>query len=110
MANWKYVEKHGNPPREGQYWVTILYAGHSYSKEKGMYLTGEKFAKVTQRTLADITENKELKGWKMDDQPDQGLVWLSDNDSVIGEHVWAWLPHEEVPIADLPEGYKVANE
>ena len=41
---------------------------------------------------------------------DSGLVWTVDGGSVDREKVWARLPHEEVPVADPPEGYTPVSE
>ena len=83
MAKWKYTKKDGNPKEEGLYWVTLIYNGTTYDQQKGLWCrNGEKHATVTQRFLADITANPAMKDWKMDGQPDSGLVWTVDSGSV----------------------------
>lgn len=109
--NWKYVEKDGNPTEAGMYWVTLLY--DECFTECGVQeikFTGKKCATVGIRYFGDITEDPELAGWKMDDQPDTGLVWTEETGSSFGEKVWAWLPIGAVSIAEIPEGYVVTNE
>lgn len=97
--NWRYVAKDGNPPEEGVYWTTLIYDEYRNGKP-----TGRKVASVNSRYFGDITNDKQLAGWKMDGEPDTGLVWTMESGSAMSERVWAWMPMEEIEIAELPDG------
>ena len=88
--NWQYVAKDGNPAKEGEYWVTLIYPWN-----------GNMMASVASRYFEDA---KNAGAWKMKDQPDEGLVWSEECGSIDGEYVYAWMPIEEVEISELPEG------
>lgn len=99
IDKWHYVEKDGNPIREGDYIVTLV-----FDEFKNNERTGKKKACVEMRYFGDVDKDPSLKDWKMYDQPDHGLIWTEQCGSSWHEHVHAWIPLEEFPIAKLPEG------
>lgn len=96
---WHYVETDGNPKEPGEYWVTLIHPEWKDGKR-----TGRNVAEVTQRYFADLDENPDCKYLKMDGEPDEGLAWIEDPGSIMFEKVYAWMPIEDVDIAELPEG------
>ena len=40
----------------------------------------------------------------MDSEPENGLAWTEECVSAAGEKVHAWMPMEDIEIADLPKG------
>lgn len=102
MKKWNYVNIDGNPTEPGMYWCTLIYDEWKDSKP-----TGRVLAFVDSRYLCDADKDPENAGWAMDDQPEHGLVWTSECGSPASERVWAWMPIEEISIADLPEGVEV---
>ncbi|MDO5146931.1 MAG: hypothetical protein Q4D60_07995 [Eubacteriales bacterium] len=96
--NWNYVEKDGNPKEPGVYWVTLIYPEWKDGKP-----TGRTVAEVSSRYYADLDKNPDIRNWVMDGEPDTGLAWTEETGSVKGEKVYAWMPMEEIEIADLPE-------
>ncbi len=94
MEHWKYVKKDGNPKKEGLYWVTLIYPVWKDQTKKYVATVGTRY-------FGDAKANA---SWKMEDQPDEGLVWTEECGSNEGEYVHAWMPIEEVPMADLPDG------
>ena len=98
---WNYVDTDGNPQKEGVYWATIIYHGWDREKQEP---NDDKYVMIDTRYFCNAKE-KEIDGWKMDDQPDSGLVWTEETGSMPSESVWAWAEMEETPFPDrLPEG------
>ena len=54
-AQWKYVEKDGNPKEPGVYWVTLIYPAWVNNQCNGKY-----YAEVCSRYFADLDKNPEL--------------------------------------------------
>lgn len=106
---WNYIEKDGNPTKEGLYWVTLIYP--EVKKIEGTLNdfeeTGKVYANVETRYFGDA---KEANGWVMENQPETGLVWEEQVGSHAHERVHAWISIESVDlIANLPEGVVVDN-
>ena len=80
---WNYVEKDGNPKEPGTYWVTLIYP--------------------------EWKDNPELKGLIIDREPENGLAWTEECGSAAEEKVHAWMPMDNIEIADLPEGVESRN-
>ena len=95
---WKYIDKDGNPSKEGCYHVVLLY---NDEREGGMV------AEFTERYFSDY---EKVKGWEMCNQPKEGLVWSEECGSSEGEVVWAWLPNVQFMMPELPEGVKWCKE
>lgn len=103
--NWNYVAKVGNPTKAGLYWVTVIWNEWKNSKP-----TGRRLATVTTRYFADLDKEPNLASWAMYDQPKTGLAWTEECGSGDCESVFAWIPIEEVEIADLPEGVVIEDK
>lgn len=100
MADWKYVQKHGNPTTAGEYWVTLIYPEYD---DAGNVI--KRLACVDSRYFGEAKMNI---GWIMSDQPDEDLVWTEDIGSAKDESVWAWMPMRIVPdIAEVPDDVEV---
>lgn len=102
---WNYVEKDGNPKEPGTYWVTLIYPEWKDNKK-----TGRLLAEVDTRYFADLDKNPKLKGWIMDSGPENGLAWTEECGSTAEEKVYAWMPMEDIEIADLPENVERRNQ
>ena len=50
-----------------------------------------------------------MKGWIMDSEPENGLAWTEECGSAAEEKVHAWMPMDNIEIADLPEGVESRN-
>ena len=100
---WRYVEKDGNPKEAGQYWVTLIDPEWKDGKK-----TGKMLAEVDSRYYSNLDEEPDLKGWRMDGEPETGYAWTQETGSIMGERVHAWMPIEDIEIADLPEGVERA--
>ena len=72
-------------------------------------LNGEKIEADHARYFADLDKNPELKGWIMDSEPENGLAWTEECGSAAEEKVHAWMPMDNIEIADLPEGVESRN-
>lgn len=101
---WNYVEKDGNPKMAGMYWVTLIYPERKDGKKTGKFM-----AEVDTRYFADLDKEPDLRGLTMDGEPDSGFAWTEEYGSISGERVHAWMPMEDVEIADLPEGVENRN-
>ena len=101
-ADWKIVEKDGNPTVKGNYDVILIYNG--WDKEKQEF-TDELFATRETRYFCDAVKVG-LENWVMNDQPDHGLVWTEETGSYPNERVYAWLPQRDYPDIALPNGVK----
>ena len=104
---WKYVNKDGNPDKEGRYDVILIY------EETEKVITGEFVSdydlippgkKLAVRDTRYFGDADKIKGWIMSGQPEEGLVWSERDESYYGEKVWAWLPEQDIPEAELPDG------
>ena len=94
---WKYVDKDGNPAKEGVYFVTLI-----YSEMGDEEVPGHMVAEVDTRYFGDA---EKYAGWIMKDQPNTGLVWTKEMGSAEDEVVWAWAELEEAPFPErLPDG------
>ena len=107
---WNYVEKDGNPTVAGQYWVTLVYpevkkVGAGYSEDDWKE-TGKVFGSLEERFFMDA---KDAGNWIMEDQPKEGLVWTEQSGSHMHERVHAWMPMEDIEIAEVPEGVEIKN-
>ena len=96
---WHYVETDGNPKEPGEYWVTLIHPEWKDGKK-----TGKEVAETASRYFADLEEDPQCKDWIMHDQPDTGLAWTEETGSTLGERVYAWMPMEDIDIAELPDG------
>lgn len=104
MKKWNYVDTDGKPKSHGLYWVTLI-----YPERKNGRKTGRLMAEVCTRYFADLDNEPDLKGWVMDGEPDSGFAWTEECGSISGEKVHAWMPIEDVTIADLPVGVMKAE-
>ena len=96
---WNYIDKDGNPTKDGTYWVTLIFSGWDKEKQEPNDVN---FVMIDTRYFGDA---KECEGWIMNDQPKEGLVWTEETGSMPNERVWAWAEMEETPFPDrLPEG------
>ena len=95
--DWKYIDKDGNPEKEGVYWVVLLYENF-----------GKTIAEVDTRYFGEAEKNE---GWIMEGQPDTGLVWTEETGSYEGERVWAWAEIGRPQFPErLPENVVIAGE
>ena len=101
---WNYVEKDGNPKMAGLYWVTLIYPERKDGKKTGKFM-----AEVDTRYFADLDKEPDLRGWTMDGEPDSGFAWIEECGSISGERVHAWMPMEDIGIAELPEGVEIRH-
>lgn len=101
---WNYVEKDGNPEKAGLYWVTLIYPERKDGKKTGKFM-----AEVDTRYFADLDKESDLRGLTMDGEPDSGFAWTEECGSISGERVHAWMPMEDIRIAELPEGVENRN-
>ena len=90
---WHNVEKEGNPTKPGIYLCVLIYQHE-----------GKSLATVESRPFADLDEDQDLAGWKMDDQPEHGLAWCEESGSSPGEKVYLWAELPPVNYPKLPEG------
>ena len=81
------------------YWVTIIYPEWENGKK-----TGKIVAEVVTRYFTDLDKEPDLKAWKMEGEPENGLAWTEETGSVHSEKVYAWMPMEDIQIAKLPKG------
>lgn len=77
---WKYIEKDGNPKEMGTYYCLVV-APSEYNGKKIPYYEYD---------LRWFGEGETAQAWKMDGQPDSGLVWTEQTGSMQGEQVYAW--------------------
>ena len=96
---WRYVKTDGNPKEPGEYLVTLIHPEWENGKK-----TGREVAEVAKRYFADLDEDPECVNWIMVGEPDEGLVWTEDTGSAMYERVYAWMPIEDIGIAELPDG------
>lgn len=101
-ADWRCVEKDGNPDAEGMYHVILIYSGWDSEKREP---NGELYATREARWFGDAVKAG-FENWVMRDQPDHGLVWTEETGSYPNERVYAWLPRRDYPDIELPEGVK----
>lgn len=94
--SWNYINKEGNPVKEGAYWVTLI-----YPERKGDSTTGRTLASVARRFFKDASKTM---GWIMDGEEGKDKAWATEFESVPGERVIAWKPIDSIDIAELPEG------
>ena len=98
---WNYVHEVGNPKKEGSYIVTLIYP-EWWNGEK----TGRQLATTDIRYFRDL--GKRNIDCAMDGEPTDGLAWLEECGSIMGERVYAW--QEMPPIAKLPDGVVLDEE
>ena len=91
--NWKAIKRAGNPPKEGEYLVTIEFPETEWNEKstRRPVKIGELRREVTTRYFGDAGTGR----WIMHDQPKEGLVWHEQSGSWWREKVVAWLPLEE---------------
>ena len=77
---WKYIEKDGNPKEMGTYYCLVV----APSKYNGKTIPYYEY------DLRWFGEGETAQAWKMDGQPDSGLVWTEQTGSMQGEQVYAW--------------------
>lgn len=99
MKEWNYVNKDGNPKEPGLYWVTLIYPEWKNGEE-----TDRTVAEVVTRYYANLDKEVGIKDWIMEGEPNHGLAWTEEVGSRYHEKVWAWIPIEDVEMADLPKG------
>ena len=94
--------KDGSPISAGVYVVTLTCEGWDPEKQKPNGIIGEPY--ISTREYCDA---EKAGSWKMNDQPDDGLVWTEESGSGPNERVTAWMP---VP-GPMPEiAYKEPND
>lgn len=95
---WLFVNKDGNPKKEGYYWCTLIADIYKDGEP-----TGQKVAYGDLRAYEDVTKLSEE--YRMKDQPREGLGWVRDADGFGSETVYAWNTEKKsVGVCDLPEG------
>ena len=77
---WKYKEKDGNPKEMGTYYCLVVAPSEYNGKTIPYY----------EYDLRWFGEGETAQAWKMDGQPDSGLVWTEQTGSMQGEQVYAW--------------------
>ena len=82
-ADWKYVEKDGNPEEMGTYYCLLV---SPQELENGDVITHYEF---DERWFGDA-QSPVAEGWIMGGQPDHGLVWTEQCGSRENERVYAW--------------------
>jgi len=102
---WNYIEKAGNQKTPGVYWCTLI----AYEWREGKR-TGRRVAYAETRYFADLNEEPDAKDWIMDGEPETGLAWTKELGSREAERVHAWMPMEDVEIAELPDGVELLND
>lgn len=80
QTEWKYVEKDGNPKEIGSYYCLIVAPSEYNGKTIPHY----------EYDIRWLGEGETAQAWKMDGQPDSGLVWTEQTGSMEGEQVYAW--------------------
>ena len=92
QKEWKYVEKDGNPKEMGTYYCLIVAPTEYNGKTIPHYEYDSRW----------FGEGETAQNWKMDGQPDSGLVWTEQTGSMEGEQVYAWreLPDTETCVID----------
>lgn len=80
IAEWKYVEKDGNPKEMGTYYCLVVAPTEYNGKKIPHYEYDQRW----------FGEGETAQAWKMDGQPDSGLVWTEQTGSMEGEQVYAW--------------------
>lgn len=97
QAEWKYVEKDGNPKEMGTYYCLVVAPLEYNGKTIPHYEYDTRW----------LGEGETAQGWKMDGQPDSGLVWTEQTGSMEGEQVYAWreLPDTETCLID-PQAFE----
>lgn len=77
---WKYIEKDGNPKEIGTYYCLVVAPSEYNGKTIPYY----------EYDLRWFGKGETAQAWKMDGQPDSGLVWTEQTGSMQGEQVYAW--------------------
>lgn len=97
QAEWKYVEKDGNPKEMGTYYCLVVAPAEYNGKTIPHYEYDQRW----------FGEGETAQAWKMDGQPDSGLVWTEQTGSMEGEQVYAWreLPDESSCLVD-PQAFE----
>ena len=94
---WHYIDTEGNPQKAGVYWTALIFPEIRDGKD-----TGRTMVNVETRYFGDAMESK---GWIMQDQPEEGLVWTEQSFSWDREKVWAWAELSETPFPErIPDG------
>ena len=100
---WKYTDTDGRPKKAGVYWAAVIFNGWDKEKQQP---NNELFVMVDTRYFGDA-KAEDLESWKMNGEPDEGLVWTEETGSFSNERVWAWAEIEETPFPErLPDGVK----
>lgn len=97
QTEWKYVEKDGNPKEIGTYYCLVVAPSEYNGKTIPYYEYDTRW----------LGEDETAQAWKMDGQPDSGLVWTEQTGSMEGEQVYAWreLPDTEPCVID-PQAFE----
>jgi len=97
QAEWKYVEKDGNPKEMGTYYCLVVAPSENNGKTIPYYEYDTRW----------LGEGETAQAWKMDGQPDSGLVWTEQTGSMLGEQVYAWreLPDTQNCLVD-PQAFE----
>lgn len=80
QTEWKYVEKDGNPKEMGTYYCLVVAPSEYNGKTIPYYEYDQRW----------FGEGETAQAWKMEGQPDSGLVWTEQTGSMEGEQVYAW--------------------
>ena len=96
MNKWHIVSEDGNPKKAGTYFVMLIYPEWEDGED-----TGRRGGCVGTR---DLMNAEDARGWIMQDQPEEGLVWTDQVGSTYGESVYAWLELEEAEMPKFPDG------
>lgn len=87
----KWFPASKRPAEVGNYFVYL-----EYEEYKNGEPTGDKCREI------DIRHFGTCYSWKMDGEPDEGLVWEEQTGSAYGEHVLAWMEMPKEPDIDIP--------
>jgi hypothetical protein len=87
---WNSANK--RPTEEGEYFVYLEYDEYNNGNP-----TGRKTREI------DIRHFGTCYSWKMDGEPDEGLVWEEQTGSAVGEYVLAWMKMPKEPDIDIPD-------
>lgn len=88
----KWHPANKRPTESGEYFVYL-----EYEEYKNGQPTGRKAREI------DIRHFGTCYSWKMDGEPDEGLVWEEQTGSYLGEHVLAWMKMPKEPDIDIPD-------
>ena len=89
---YKWYPANKRPTEAGEYFVYL-----EFEEYKNGQPTGRKEREI------DIRHFGTCYSWKMDGEPDEGLVWEEQTGSSMGEKVLAWMKMPKEPDIEIPE-------